>query len=66
MTSYAAFYPNPTQVHAERRARWALGFTSKAIRDCDKFLLPRVERLLRKVGEQKGALDLGKWFGYFT
>ncbi|KAJ7876155.1 cytochrome P450 [Mycena olivaceomarginata] len=66
MTSYAAFYPNPTQVHAERRARWALGFTSKAIRDCDKFLLPRVERLLRKVGEQKGALDLSKWFGYFT
>ncbi|KAF7351056.1 High nitrogen upregulated cytochrome P450 monooxygenase 2 [Mycena sanguinolenta] len=66
MTSYAAFYPNPTQVHHERRARWALAFTSKAIRDCDKFLLPRVERLLRKIGEQPGTLDLGKWLGYFT
>ncbi|KAF8146895.1 cytochrome P450 [Mycena galopus ATCC 62051] len=66
LTSYAAFYPNPTQVHAERRARWALAFTSKAIRDCDESLLPRIDRLLRKIGEQEGPFDLGKWFGYFT
>ncbi|KAF7362288.1 Cytochrome P450 [Mycena venus] len=66
MTAYAAFYPEPTKVHAERRARWAHAFTSKAIRECDTFLLPRVERLLKKVGEQQGSLDLGKWFGYFT
>ncbi|KAF8162493.1 cytochrome P450 [Mycena galopus ATCC 62051] len=66
MTSYAAFYPDPAKVHAERRARWALGFTSKAMREYDTFLLPRVELLLRKAGEQQGALDLGKWFSYFT
>ncbi|KAF7326452.1 Cytochrome P450 [Mycena venus] len=66
MTSYAAFYPNPAKVHAERRARWALGFTSKAMREYDTFLLPRLERLLRKVGEQQGAVDLGKWLSYFT
>ncbi|KAJ7153585.1 high nitrogen upregulated cytochrome P450 monooxygenase 2 [Mycena crocata] len=66
MTSMAAFYPKPLEVHAERRNRWALGFTSKALRETDEFLLPRVDRLLRKVGEQEGVLDLGKWFGYFT
>ncbi|KAJ6451361.1 cytochrome P450 [Mycena vitilis] len=66
MTSYAAIYPEPTKVHAERRARWALAFTTKAIREADKFLLPRVDRLINKLGEQEGVLDIGKWFGYFT
>ncbi|KAJ7662844.1 cytochrome P450 [Mycena polygramma] len=66
MTSYAAIYPEPTKVHAERRARWALAFTTKAIREADKFLLPRVDRLISKLGEQEGELDIGKWFGYFT
>ncbi|KAK7057608.1 cytochrome P450 [Favolaschia claudopus] len=66
MTSYAAFYPNPTKVHAERRARWALAFTSKAIRETDQFLLPRIASLMTKIGEQKGPIDLGRWFGYFT
>ncbi|KAJ7665066.1 cytochrome P450 [Mycena polygramma] len=66
MTSYAASYPEPTKVHAERRHRWALAFTTKAIRESDKFLLPRVDRLIQKIGEQEGAFDLGRWFGYFT
>ncbi|KAJ6478055.1 high nitrogen upregulated cytochrome P450 monooxygenase 2, partial [Mycena vitilis] len=66
LTSYAASYPDPTKVHAERRARWALAFTTKAIRESDKFLLPRVDRLISRLGEQEGVLDIGKWFGYFT
>ncbi|KAJ7648640.1 high nitrogen upregulated cytochrome P450 monooxygenase 2 [Mycena polygramma] len=66
LTSYAASYPDPTKVHAERRARWALAFTTKAIRESDKFLLPRVDRLIARLGEQEGVLDIGKWFGYFT
>ncbi|PIL28304.1 cytochrome P450 [Ganoderma sinense ZZ0214-1] len=52
--------------HARRRRPWNRGLAPSALKDYDHIMSHRVHQLVDVLGQQEGAVVLGKWISYFA
>ncbi|KAI0755286.1 high nitrogen upregulated cytochrome P450 monooxygenase 2 [Daedaleopsis nitida] len=53
-------------IHLARRKNWARGMSQAAIKEYEQFITRRARQLVARLEEQKGEVNMGSWFGYFT
>lgn len=56
---------NPLE-HARRRKPWNRAFNAAAIKGYEDIVIRRANALVDALAAQKGAVDLGQWFAFFT
>ncbi|KAL1938654.1 hypothetical protein VTO73DRAFT_11469 [Trametes versicolor] len=56
---------NPIE-HARRRKPWNRAFNASALKGYEEIVAKRANALVQALAAQKGEVDLGKWFAYFT
>lgn len=52
--------------HARRRRPWSRAFGTAALKEYEPIISKRVIQLSEALANQRGTLDLAKWFSYFT
>ena len=54
-----------TEEHLRRRRAWNRGLGPAALKEHDHLITKRARQLATGLGEQKGVVNLGRWFNAF-
>ncbi|KAJ7137813.1 cytochrome P450 [Mycena epipterygia] len=54
------------EAHASRRRIWNRGMSSESLKEYESILAKRVAQLVDRLEGLDGAVDISKWFSYFT
>ncbi|KAL7277160.1 hypothetical protein ACG7TL_009006 [Trametes sanguinea] len=54
------------ELHAERRKPWNRAFSAAALKEYEPLIANRVTQLVRVLSDQRGEIDVGRFFNYFS
>ena len=54
-----------TDEHLRRRRAWTRGLGPAALKEFEHLIVRRARQLVDRLGEQEGAVSMGKWVNYF-